>query len=207
MRIRLTFHKTEAMRFTGHLDLQRAWERSFRRARLPLAYSQGFTPHPRLNLAAALPLGFTSSHELLDAWLADEVAPEQVQAALLSALPPGIALQEIARVDERMPALQIQTEAAEYMITLLDAVENLTERVQALLAAESLPRQRRDKAYDLRPLVQDVQVVEKNEQGQARLLARLSARESATGRPDEVLSAMGIDSSAARIQRTRIILK
>jgi radical SAM-linked protein len=69
MRLRITFAKTEAMRFTGHLDLHRTWERCFRRARLPLAYTQGFNPHPRLNLAAALPLGFTSQGEMIDAWL------------------------------------------------------------------------------------------------------------------------------------------
>ena len=62
------------MRFTGHLDLHRAWERTFRRAGLPLAYSQGFNPHPRLNLASALPLGFTSEGEVIDVWLEQDLA-------------------------------------------------------------------------------------------------------------------------------------
>ena len=73
MRLRITFHKTAAMRYTGHLDLHKTWERTIRRARLPLAYSQGYHPQPRLNVASALPLGFTSECELLDLWLADEV--------------------------------------------------------------------------------------------------------------------------------------
>ena len=61
MRIRVTFAKTEPMRFTSHLDLFRAWERTFRRAGLPILFSQGYNPRPRMQLAAALPLGFTSS--------------------------------------------------------------------------------------------------------------------------------------------------
>jgi radical SAM-linked protein len=66
MRIQITFSKTGAMRFTGHLDLHRAWERTFRRAALPLAYSQGYNPRPKMNLASALPLGFTSECEVID---------------------------------------------------------------------------------------------------------------------------------------------
>ncbi|HLE27799.1 MAG TPA: TIGR03936 family radical SAM-associated protein, partial [Anaerolineales bacterium] len=68
-RLRLTFAKTAAMKFSGHLDLHKTWERTLRRARLPLAYSQGFNPQPRLQLASALPLGFTSECEVLDAWM------------------------------------------------------------------------------------------------------------------------------------------
>ena len=55
MRARITFAKTEAMRYTGHLDLARALERTLRRAGLPLSYTQGFTPRARLHLACALP--------------------------------------------------------------------------------------------------------------------------------------------------------
>ena len=82
MRVRITFAKTDAMRFTGHLDLHRAWERTFRRAGLPLAYTQGFSPHPRINLASALPLGFTSERELVDIWLEQELPASAVTAAL-----------------------------------------------------------------------------------------------------------------------------
>ena len=69
LRLRLYFGKTSLMRYTAHLDTQRALERTIRRAKLPLAYSEGFTPHAKMNLAAALPLGFTSIGELADIWL------------------------------------------------------------------------------------------------------------------------------------------
>jgi uncharacterized protein (DUF2344 family) len=72
MRIRAEFAKTEAMRFTSHLDLYRAWERLLRRAGLPLQFSQGYNPRPKLQLAAPLPLGMTSQVEIIDFWLSGE---------------------------------------------------------------------------------------------------------------------------------------
>jgi radical SAM-linked protein len=73
IRIRISFSKFGAMQYVGHLDLHKSWERTFRRSGLPLEYSQGFHPQPHLNLACALPVGFTSQCELLDAWLEQEL--------------------------------------------------------------------------------------------------------------------------------------
>ncbi len=101
IRLRITFAKTPAMRFTGHLDLHRAWERTFRRAGLPLAYSEGFNPHPRLNLASALPLGFTGQGEVIDAWLEQDLPLPEIQAALQRALPPGF---QVAQIETGRPA-------------------------------------------------------------------------------------------------------
>lgn len=207
VRLRITFAKTEAMRFTGHLDLHRTWERTFRRAGLPLAYSQGFNPHPRLNLGSALPLGFTSECEVIDAWLEQDLPLEQVKQALQPALPPGLRLLDMQAVEPRRPALQSELEASEFTLTLLENCPDLTERCQALLQAESLPRVRREKAYDLRPLVLALERLPDNELGQQRLLLRLSAREGATGRPEEVLDALGIGAEQARTHRQRLIFR
>src|SRR5512146_1378298 len=108
MRLRITFAKTEAMRYTGHLDLHRTWERTFRRAQLPLAYSQGFHPQPRINLASALPLGFTSDSEVADIWLEKDMPLDQIRELLQAALPPGISILQIEEVDSQAPALQTQ---------------------------------------------------------------------------------------------------
>jgi len=206
MRIRVTFSKTEAMRFTGHLDLHRAWERTFRRAQLPLAYSQGFHPQPRLNLASALPLGLTSQCELLDAWLETPEPLEQVFACLAKAAPPGIRIDRIDEVPEGLPALQTQVTAVEYTVTLLEPVPDIPARVEALAASQSLPRQRRGRDYDLRPLIESIMLVDPDLQEQRRFNLRLSAREAATGRPEEVLAVLGIPLEDTRIHRTAIIL-
>lgn len=195
------------MRFTSHLDLHTAWERTFRRAGLPLAYSQGFSPHPRLNLASALPLGFTGENELLDAWLEQLLPVAEVQAALTDAAPPGLKIHNIFVVDERLPALQTQVEASEYAITLLDPLPELDARLESLLSAASLPRQWRNKDYDLRPLVLELHRLPDDEAGCQRLYARLQAREGATARPEEVISALGADPTTCRVHRLGLALK
>lgn len=205
MRIRITFAKTGDMRYTGHLDLHRTWERTLRRAQLPLAYSQGFNPHPKINLASALPLGFTGEAEVVDVWLEQDLPLEAVEADLKRAAPPGIDIRLIERVDDRAPTLQTVLESSEYEVTLLEAVEDLDRRVEGLLARDSLPRVRRDKPYDLRPLVLTLEPIPPDEEGHARLLLRLTAQEGATGRPEEVLDELGVDPLTARVHRRQLI--
>jgi radical SAM-linked protein len=205
MRVRISFSKTDEMRYTGHLDLHRAWERTFRRADLPIAYSQGFHPQPRINLAAALPLGFTSEYEVADIWLELDLDIEEVRAALTKSLPPGIKIKEIYAIDSGKPSLQSQVVASEYLVTLLDSTNRLEENLNELLAVSSLPRVRRGKKYDLRPLIEDIQRIEDDELGRPRLRMRLAALSGATGRPEEVLAALNITPEAARIHRTQLI--
>ena len=216
MRLRITFAKTGSLRYTGHLDLHRIWERTLRRAGLPLAYSQGFHPQPKIQIAAALPLGFLGREEIIDLWLSDDVrvdpcvhpqADTQVrpyQDMLQPAAPPGLTILRVEEVDERGPALQTQVAAAEYEVMLLAAgpESGLERPVADLLAKDSLPRERRGKPYDLRPLILSLECASSD-----RLRMRLSAREGATGRPEEVLDELGIAFENTRIERTRLILK
>ena len=131
------------MRFTSHLDLHRAWERTFRRASLPLAYTQGFNPRPRINLASALPLGFTSQYEVTDVWLEERLSIDSITRALGIALPPGLEISNAVEVELRAPALQSQLNSAEYTITFIEEIPNLQSRIDGLLNADSLPREAR----------------------------------------------------------------
>jgi radical SAM-linked protein len=213
IRLRITFAKTPAMRFTGHLDLHRAWERTFRRAALPLAYSEGFNPHPRLNLASALPLGFTGQCEVIDAWLEQDLPLPEIQSALQRALPPGLQVLQLETVDLRLPALQTELEASEYHITLLEQVPHLADRIGTLLSAPDLPRQRRGRDYDLRPLILDLDILpppaspSPDSPDHQQLSLRLVAREGATGRPEEVLDALGYDPQLARVHRVKLLFR
>lgn len=205
LRLRITFSKTGAARYSGHLDLHKTWERSLRRAGLPLAYSQGFNPQPKIQLASALPLGFTSECEVADIWLERDAPPDEVAAALARALPPGLAVSAVERVDERLPALQTQLAAAEYNLEVESAVppEEIDARIEALLLAKSLPRERRGKPYDLRPLVESLVRCASDGMGHT-LAVRLRARQGEAGRPDEVLAALGLAGAPAVIHRTRL---
>jgi radical SAM-linked protein len=207
MRIRIIFSKSDAMRYTGHLDLFRSWERTFRRSGLPLAYSQGFHPQPRLNLACALPLGFTSECELIDAWLECDLPLEQIYQTIEGVMPPGLEIHGIETIDMQAPALQTQITSAVYVVTLLDDIPDLDERVKRITSAEHLPRQRRNKSYDLRPLLEDMAVISPTEVGNRRLRIQLSARESATGRPEELLDEMGIKFENTIVHREKLLFQ
>ena len=207
MRIRITFSKVGALRYTGHLDLHRLWERAARRAELPLAYSQGFHPQPKMNIAAALPLGFSSRCEMLDMRLEREIPLDGLKERLQETLPTGIQLASIEQVDERAPALQTQVTAAEYEVTLTDPSttlrtdgSELKQRIDSVMETESIIRERRGKTYDLRPLIESLEVI-----SEGKIFMRLTAREGATGRPEEVLDMLGIAFEGTRIERTRLI--
>lgn len=209
MRIRITFAKTGPLRYTGHLDLHRIWERTCRRAGLPLSYSQGFHPQPKIQLAAALPLGFSSRCELADIWLDAPTPLDDLPQRLQSAVPGGLRILQVDEVEERAPALQTLVESADYEVTLRDPIapDELTRRLHAVTQAASLPRTRRNKPYDLRPLIEDLRQIEPDAHGQPRLFMRLAAREAATGRPEEVLDALSIPFESTYIERTALIIR
>jgi radical SAM-linked protein len=214
MRIRITFSKQGALRYTGHLDLHKLWERAARRAELPLAYSQGFHPQPKMNLAAALPLGFSSRCEILDMRLEQDIALEGLAERLNSTLPSGIQVLNVEPVEERAPALQTQVVSAEYEVRMIDPSsptstgsaqrlragfdENVKRRIESVMESESILRTRRGKEYDLRPLIEALDVMDD------QIVMRLAAREGATGRPEEVLDTVGIAFEETRIERTRL---
>jgi radical SAM-linked protein len=208
MRIRITFTKQGALRYTGHLDLHTLLERAARRAALPLAYSQGFHPTPKIQLASALPLGFSSRAEMMDIWLTVDSEVSRLRDSLQATLPRDIQILDIQIVDDRAPALQTQLIAAEYEATLPDEfASNLTSRLAALTDASSLPRVRRGKTYDLRPLIESLSPLLPGEGSGMRVFMRLTAREGATGRPEEVLSALEIPPESVRVERTRLIFQ
>ena len=201
MRIQITFSKQGALRYTGHLDLHKLWERAARRAELPLAYSQGFHPQPKMSIAAALPLGFSSRCEVLDMRLERDIPLEGLEDTLQTTLPSGIRVLSIEQVDDRAPALQTQVVSAEYEVHLTEPVDgsDLKRRVDSVMEAESIIRTRRGKEYDLRPLIEKLEMP-----SEGKINMKLSAREGATGRPEEVLDELGIAFEETRIERTRL---
>jgi radical SAM-linked protein len=208
MRARITFSKQGALRYTGHLDLHRLWERAMRRADLPLSYSQGFHPQPKISLASALPLGFSSRGEVMDVRFNAEIPTEEISARLKDSLPPDIQVINVESVDERVPALQTQVLSATYDVHLTEPVDgsDLTRKVEELMMSESLPRERRGKFYDMRPLIETLNVITEAN-GKVWLQMKLAARDGATGRPEEVLNALGIEPEYTLVERTLLIFQ
>ncbi|MCJ7696491.1 MAG: TIGR03936 family radical SAM-associated protein [Anaerolineaceae bacterium] len=207
MRVRLTYSKMGYLRFTGHLDMQRLWERAFRRSNLPMYYSQGFSPKVRLNLASALPLGITSDCEVIDFWLAQSLSIDQIQAAISPTLPSDMTIKEIIEVSLSLPAIQTLIIESEYQVTVPPSIdfEGLKLRINEFLTKSEVLRIRRDKSYNLRPLVHELNTYVQT--GFPILFMRLNAQEGATGRPDELLSQLGIDPYSCDIHRLSLIYK
>jgi radical SAM-linked protein len=211
-RLRLTLSKEEAIRYISHLDLARALERALIRAGLPVAYSQGFNRRPRLSMAAALPLGYTSEAEMADVWLIEPVEPELFRARLAASMPPGMAVKSVAEAPLSAPSLQQLMVESTYRVSFLDPVNEaeLRGRVEAMLAATSFPLERRrskdsrPKAFDLRPLILAMRLIE--ESGAPQLSLRLVQTATQSGRPDDVLSALGLDPLAAKVHRASLKL-
>jgi radical SAM-linked protein len=206
-RLRLTFRKTGATRYIGHLDLARTLERSLNRAQIPIAYTQGFNQRPRMALAAALPLGYLSECEMADIFLLERMEPEAARQQMMSKMAPGIEIWRVEEVEMNSPALQTLTAVTTYTVLLLDPTDSaaLQQRVDNLFATETIIRKRRDKEYDLRPLIESIRLAQTESDG-VQLDMCLAMQPGKTGRPDEVLLALDLDPMAARITRTAIEL-
>ncbi|MBN1978734.1 MAG: DUF2344 domain-containing protein [Anaerolineae bacterium] len=200
MRLRLTFSKNEPLIYTSHLDLARIWERSLRRAGVPLAYSQGFNPRPKLQLAAALPLGHVGEAELLDVWLERPMSVEAFAKALVPVLPAGLAVGEVRQVALEEPALPTQVVSAEYQVVVESSLPDLDTCIDGILAEPELLQEWRGKPYDLRPLIERLWL-EREGDGEALLGMQLAARAGATARPEAVLEALGLGKAFARYHR------
>jgi radical SAM-linked protein len=208
-RMRVTFSTDDTVKYVGHLDMHRTWERAIRRARLPLAYTQGFNPQPRLQFAAALPVGFTGSAECADVFLDDVLDPAEFLARLSAAMPPGIRPLTAAPVARELPSLQSQVKGARYRVEV-ETDENAGDflaRLQAFLARSEARRERRKgkevAPYDLRPLVQSLVYAGSCELGQA-FHVTMAAEPGATGRPDELLAELGFETAPRRIVREEL---
>ena len=203
-RMRIVYAVGEAVKYISHLDLLRAWERILRRAGLPLAYSHGFNPHPRLVIAMPLPVGCTGAHEVIDAYMYEALKPAALLEALDGQMPPGLAAVAAAEVELRGPAMPSVIAHAVYRIALQGvAYEEVGARARALLARERVEVTFRRKTFDLRPLVGRLEV--EAGEGEVALEAVLLRLPSGRiGRPDVLLEALGLAAYARRVHRARI---
>ncbi len=200
---RIQFAKTEAMRYTGHLDLQRAWERLLRRARVPIAYSAGFHPHPRIQIGAALPLGALGENELVDIETSEVCDPEETAGRLNLSAPPGMRIVRVEALAEGSPGLEKIILAGDYSAVPIEDAwpDDLPRRIEQLIGNATLPRERRGKIYDLRPRILSLTL-----DGYI-LRMRLSLTAEATGRPDEVLAALGAEHVTVDVKRERLVMR
>jgi radical SAM-linked protein len=194
-KLRVRYGKRGRLRFTSHRDIQRALERALRRAGVPMAYSAGFTPHPKISYAGAAAMGAASEAEFLEISVTERLDPDRVRQALDAALPPGL---DVLDVVEASPgALADRLQASEWQIELPQVtVQEASAAVAVLLGREEVEVERMMKSgprrFDARgPIVRLAVEAGQGVADQPCAILRLVVRHATPAvRPDDVLTAL-----------------
>ena len=170
MRIIASFYKHDEVRFVSHLDMQRLFQRAFRRAGLPLSYSKGFNPHPLLSFATALSVGYTSECEYFDVFLDEKIDADEFRSRVNAVLPEGVAVTKAVDAGEMKASLTTLMRSADYFARLdfdrevtSDELENA---LASLLTGEIIVEKKTKggmKDVDIRPLLISVNLIDCSE--------------------------------------------
>ncbi|MDP3487797.1 MAG: TIGR03936 family radical SAM-associated protein [Bacillota bacterium] len=205
MRLWLKFSQADSLAFISHLDTHKAYYRMFRRADLPLAYSQGFNPHPVMSLAAPLPLGFASNADYLDLALAEDTPTEEITQRLLTVSGnESLTLQGLRVITTKVPALASLIAWGEYDINFRPGF-NITEALQAFEAASEVPfvkeTKRGTRDADAKTLVRSIVATEYG------LRAILSLAEPVVFRPEELIKVLSKLSSSKNNAEIELVVR
>lgn len=190
-RLRFRYAKRGRLRFSSHRDFQRALERALRRAQIPMAFSAGFSPHPKISYANAAPTGAASEAEYVEIAVTRSLDPDAVRQALDEALPPGLDIVEV--VEARSADFAARLQASQWSIAVPQvAIPVLQEAIDALMANQAVVVERVTKsgakAIDVRNALIGVRV-HPGEAGCAILEAFVRHTTPAV-RPDDVVTAL-----------------
>jgi radical SAM-linked protein len=204
-RLRVRYAKRGRLRFTSHRDFSRAFERAVVRARVPMAYSSGFNPHPRISYAGASPTGAASEAEYLEIGLATRTEPGDVLASLDVALPPGLDVLEV--VESAGGSLSDLLEASVWRTTVPDLAPETADRaVRDFLSADQVLVERMTKKglreFDCRGAVVSLRVAaEPGSDPRCAILELVLRHGTPSVRPDDVLAGLrslsGLEAASA----------
>jgi radical SAM-linked protein len=208
-RLRVTFTRGDEMKYVTHLDMMRFWERALVRAGIPVAYSEGFSPHAQIALAAPLPVGTTSDGELLDVFTERAITPREFIERVSPQVPPAIGIIGAQEVGLTLPAMQADVRSAVWEVDVPDAPDRADAAVKAFLAKDAMPwehkREDEVRQYDIRAQVRDAQLSGDVAEGGTRVRMVLQNDNSGSGRPEQVAAAMGLG-PPLRIHRLKLLL-
>ena len=213
MRMLVEFRKDDIVRHLGLLDLQRTMQRALRRSGLPIKYSSGFNPHIVMSFASALSTGIPGDAELLDVSLSGEVTERECLEAMNRVLPPSLPVTRVRLVEDGFPKVMAALRQAEYRIRLSgEGTEAIVSAIPAFLAETEIMAMRKSKRgealVNIRPMLHAL-TAEHSGSEEAVLQARVSFVETATLKPDLLLSSLAAYANAplphAEIRRTRLL--
>jgi radical SAM-linked protein len=211
--VRLRFTKRGKVRFISHRDIARAFDRAFRIEQLPLAFTEGFSPRPKVSFGLALSVGHESEAEFLDVELQEALDARALVAPLTEALPDGIEVTGAVRLLDRAPALQEAVTTVDYRIAPVDARDEpvtadvLTRLLDAVATNAELPvcqvRKGKERTEDVKPIIKSIELAH---DGPAPVLELSLSTQPRGARPREVLDALGtaanVDLAEGRVVRT-----
>jgi radical SAM-linked protein len=205
-RARIRYAKLGKLRWTSHRDTARMWERAFRRLGVPLAYTGGFSPRPRISFGLALPTGCESWAEYLDVEMEGEPDLAEMVGAVSAALPTGVDAMGAAAVPDGEGSLQQEVVSCEWELSLSGAPSSeVSSMVEAALGASALPvrRERKGRSVedDLRPAIVSLAVL--GAVGPATVVGAELTTQPRGVRPLELLEAMRGTLKLDRACRTR----
>lgn len=203
--VRVRFAKHGKVRFIGHRDVARAFERAFRIEQLPLAFTLGFSPRPKVSFGLALSVGHESDAEYLDVEMADPIDLDGLSVALSQALPEGIDVTGVAPLVERAPALQESVTTVSYRMTV-DGDRAVASAVNALLQRSTLEvvrrRKGRETVEDIRPALRHLSIVDIDDDA---VTLEVEVTTQPTGvRPAEIVAALHL-CGAGRATEGRVL--
>jgi radical SAM-linked protein len=191
VKIRVKFEKGEPVKFISHLDIMRTFERAMRRAKLPLAFSRGFTPHPRMVFASALPVGITSSGEYFDAEFYENIAPDEVGCRLNSALPEGIKIKKVGFADGKFPLSAINRALYKVIVSSGVTAADWESAVTSLLSQTNIIVDKvlkdKTKRVNIAPLIDDISIVNVSK-GKVELRMELSTGQGGSVQPQVIVT-------------------
>ncbi len=205
MRIRISYNKSSRIRFTSALDMQRIWERSFRRASIKITYSKGFHPQPRIQLGIPLPLGFIGLDEKVDVWIEDSLSLTEISDRLERKLPAGLEISSVQEINISEKPLSSRIQYSDYRVYLQnDSFSPIVVKnriINLLNEKEIIKEKRNGKKYNLRPLILILELTIEN-QDRPFVFLRLLSQPNRTGRADEVMFTMGYSITDFIVERT-----
>ena len=209
-RIRIKFSRNEQLKYIGHLDMMRAWHRILRRANVPLAYSEGFNPHPKMVFASPLALGILSTAELLDVYLTNDTLSAVAFSEMVKReLPDGLSILQTAIVPNELPPLPAVVCKAEYLIkAVCDDAEKLVVDIQAVLDADHIDWEQVKKGvvkvYDIREKIFGLSLVSSSN-GIVEVSTLLQCDNTGSGRPEQIAKLLKLE-EVISITRTRLVM-
>ena len=208
MRALIRFGKQPRLRFISHLDMQRFFQRALNRTGLPIAYTQGFNPHPVLSFGSALALGWTSEYEIIDIKLAVPMGRKRTEEAMRQALPEDLPVLEVRLVDDRHPAPMAQVKMADYRVTLEgENADKVIAQIPSFMEKDCVLELKKtksgEKEINIRPLVISAEAFD------GGFNVRLMLTEKESLKPDLMIRALaamaGVEMPEARIHRLLLL--